>query len=321
MRKISASLAVLGLLSVGLVGCSLLPGGDACPRPTASDSAVTDLITVSGSTDDAPDVDLYLPFHASAVTVQDEVVGEGNRITTDSQLIMIDVSITSGATGERVVETAYDGDLSRVSTVSQWTEVIPGFEDALICATEGSRIVVALPPGSISEATATGLELDPEETAVAVIDLRKVYLAKADGADQFNFSAGLPTVVRAPDGRPGVIVPDADPPADLVVQTLKKGDGAVVTGDEPVRVHYTGLTWDDRAVFETTWDDSPQSVTLDSMIPGFADALRGQTVGSQVLVVVPPDQGYGDREQGAIPADSTLIFVVDILGLDQPATR
>jgi len=320
VRKISASLAVLGLLSVGLVGCSL-PGTQACPRPTASDSAVTDLITVSGSTDDAPEVELYLPFHASAVTVQDEVIGEGSQITSDTQLIMLDVSITSGTTGERLVETAYDGDLSRVSTVAQWTEVVPGYEDALMCATEGSRIVVALPPGSISEGTAAGLELDPEDTAVAVLDLRKVYLAKADGANQFNISTGLPTVVRAPDGRPGIIVPDAEPPTDLVIQTLKKGTGPVVTGDEPVRVHYTGLTWDDRTVFESTWDDVAQSVTLDSMIPGFADALRGQTVGSQVLVVVPPEQGYGDREQGAIPANSTLVFVADILGLDQPAPR
>jgi peptidylprolyl isomerase len=53
------------------------------------------------------------------------------------------------------------------------------------------------------------------------------------------------------------------------------------------------------------------------MIPGFAEALDGKTVGSQVLVVIPPDQGYGDQAQGPIPADSTLVFVVDILGIDQ----
>jgi len=152
---------------------------------------------------------------------------------------------------------------------------------------------------------------------VAVVDVRKVYLPKADGADQFNVGQGLPSVVRGPDGRPGIIVPDAAPPSELVVQTLKKGDGPTVTGDAPVRVHYTGVTWDDRAVFETTWDAEPQSVDLETMIPGFAEALDGQTVGSQVLVVIPPDQGYGDQAQGPVPADSTLVFVVDILGIDQ----
>jgi peptidylprolyl isomerase len=125
--------------------------------------------------------------------------------------------------------------------------------------------------------------------------------------------------VRAPDGRPGIIVPDTEPPTDLVVQTLIKGNGEEVTGDAPVRVHYTGLTWADGTVFDTTWDAEPKSIDLDTMLPGFAEALIGQTVGSQVLVVIPPDQAYGDQAQGQIPADSTLVFVVDILGIDQPA--
>ncbi len=179
--------------------------------------------------------------------------------------------------------------------------------------------MVAVPPGGIESATASSLEMADDESAVAVIDIRKVFLPKADGADQYNVGHGLPSVVRAPDGRPGIIVPDAAAPTDLVIETLKKGSGPVVTGDEPVRVHYTGLTWADRTVFETTWDGEPKSIDLDTMLPGFSEALIGQTVGSQVLVVIPPDQAYGDQPQGPIPADSTLVFVVDILGLDQAA--
>ena len=125
--------------------------------------------------------------------------------------------------------------------------------------------------------------------------------------------------MRAPDGRPGIIVPDGAPPKDLVVQTIKKGDGENVTGDVPVRVHYTGVLWDDKTVFDTTWDGDPKSITLDAVVPGFATALKGQTVGSQVMVVVPPDQGYGKTEQASVPADSTLVFVIDILGLDAAA--
>jgi len=71
-------------------------------------------------------------------------------------------------------------------------------------------------------------------------------------------------------------------------------------------------------VFDTTWDAEPKSIDLSTMLPGFAEAITGQTVGSQVLVVIPPDQAYGDQAQGQIPADSTLVFVVDILGIDQP---
>ncbi|SFS04453.1 peptidylprolyl isomerase [Microbacterium sp. cf046] len=317
MRKIPASLAVLGLVAVGLVGCSL-PGSNACARADAADPAALDAVTVTGSTDDAPDVELYTPFHVTSPAFEDLVVGDGTQITTDTQLIVMDISITSGETGENLVETDYDGDLSRVSPVSRWFEVVPGFEDVLQCATEGSRIVVALPPGGIEAQTAESLEMGEDDSAVAVIDIRKVYLPKADGANQYNVDRGLPSIVRAPDGRPGVIIPDAEPPTDLVVQTIKKGTGPVVTADAPVRVHYTGVTWADRTVFDTTWDAEPKSIELDTMLPGFAEAITGQAVGSQVLIVIPPDQAYGDQAQGPIPADSTLVFVVDILGIDQP---
>ena len=126
-------------------------------------------------------------------------------------------------------------------------------------------------------------------------------------------------MVRAPDGRPGVIIPDGEPPADLTKQTLIKGDGPVVASDDTVRVNYTGVSWDDRSVFETTWDSQPASVDLSGtdVPPGFAEALKGQTVGSQVMVVVPADK-VGDKAQGSIPAKSTLVYVIDILGLDDP---
>ena len=49
------------------------------------------------------------------------------------------------------------------------------------------------------------------------------------------------------------------------------------------------------------------------VIEGWQKGLVAQTVGSQVLLVIPPDQAYGDKEQGPIPANSTLVFVIDIL--------
>lgn len=316
MRKIPAALAVLGLVTVGLAGCSLLPGASDCSRPAVSDPDVMDLITVEGETDAEPEVDVYTPLKAPRLAYEDVVTGEGTAITAPNQLIVVDVSVFNGETGEPIVATAYDGDLSRVTSPSQWTQNFPGFEKALDCATDGSRIAVALSPEDMSAEVASSFGLAEDESAVAVIDIRKVYLAAADGANQFNSGFGLPSVVRAPDGRPGLIIPDGAAPEELVVQTIKKGDGPEVTGDEPVRVHYTGVVWGEDEAFDSTWDGEAASVTLDGVVPGFADALAGQTVGSQVLVVIPPDLGYGDQDQGAIPAGSTLVFVIDILGLD-----
>ena len=315
MRTIPASLAILGLVGVGLVGCSA-SGTAACPRPAASDSALTDLVEISGPIDDEPNADIRTPLRASAERFVDVETGQGTPITTENQLVVLDFTLFSGETGENLVSSPYDGELTRITPMTQWTQLIPGLGNALHCATEGTRVVVTVPPGGIDPEAASGLGVADDASSVAVVDVRKVYLPAADGAAQFNADRGVPTVVRAPDGRPGIIVPDAVAPSEVIVQTLLKGDGPEVTGDVPVRVHYTGVTWDERTVFDTSWDGEARPLELDAMIPGFAEALRGQTVGSQVLAVIPPDQGYGDQGSGSVPPDATLVFVIDILGLD-----
>ncbi|MFB7890957.1 FKBP-type peptidyl-prolyl cis-trans isomerase [Microbacterium sp. NPDC056044] len=316
MRKIPVALVVLGLVTVGLAGCSM-PGASAsdCSRPEVSNPDVMDLITVTGDVENEPNVDMYTPVKAPELAYEDVVTGDGTAVTSADQALVLDVALFSGATGEKLAATPYDGDLSRVGSLTQFAN-FPGLETALHCATEGSRVAVALAPDDIAEGVAEQAGLDAGDSLIAVVDLRKVYLAAADGQNQFNSGFGLPSVVRAPDGRPGLIIPDGAAPADLTIQTLKKGDGEKVTGDQPVRVHYTGVVWGENEPFDSTWDGAPASLTLDGVVPGFAKALEGQTVGSQVLVVVPPDQGYGDQAQGGIPAGSTLVFVIDILGLD-----
>lgn len=324
MRKIPAVVAVLGVAALALAGCSAsgaASGAASCPRPSTSAAPSLDGVKVAGPQNAAPDVTVPTPFHVSATASEDLVTGTGTAISAPDQLVVLDISLSSGATGKKLIATPYDGDLSRVFPLSRWVQTFPGFADALHCATEGSRVVVALAPGDIQAQTATSLGLAPGDTAIAVVDVRKAYLTKADGADQYNDALGMPTVVRAPDGRPGIIVPTATPPSSLVVQTIKKGDGAAVTGDVPVRIAYTGVTWADHTVFDTTWGTEPPSTMLNTLVPGLAAGLKGQSVGSQVLVVVPPDQGYGSTQKGSVPAGSTLVYVVDILGLDQAPVK
>lgn len=316
MRKIPAALAVLGLTTVGLAGCSMPAAPAACEREVSTPS---DLFSVSGSADSAPDVEVYTPLRVDETEAQDLVVGDGTAISTDDQLVVMDLTIVSGDTGETVLETAYDGTLTSAFPLANLVQNIPAFSDALHCATEGSRVALALAPGDITADSAASIGLSDDESAVAVVDLRKVYLAKAEGSLVYNSGMGLPSVVRAPDGTPGVVIPDADPRDETVVQTLIRGEGEEVTGDVPIRVHYTGVNWETREAFDSTWDSEPASLTLDGVVPGFAAALEGQTVGSQIMVVVAPEDGYGDEGSGSIPGGATLVFVIDILGLDEPA--
>ncbi|KAA9086759.1 FKBP-type peptidyl-prolyl cis-trans isomerase [Microbacterium radiodurans] len=320
MRRILAAAGALSLSVLALTACSTGSSSVAsCTRDLPASSAL-DLVQVGDTAvGTRPDISLTAPVHVGSTSVADRIVGEGEAVTSDTQDVVFDLTVIDGSSGTTVAASGYTGDLSQVYPVDSWQETFPGLVDALDCATEGSRIVMALGPDDVAADTRSRFGIGEDASTVVVLDLQKVYLAAADGADQFNDRAGMPSVVRAPDGRPGIVVPDGDAPDELAVETLKRGDGEVVTGDVPVRVHYTGVTWDDHEVFESTWGSGAQSVDLSTMIPGFADALRGATVGSQILAVIPPDQAYGDAGQGAIPGGATLVFVIDVLGLDAPA--
>ena len=90
---------------------------------------------------------------------------------------------------------------------------------------------------------------------------------------------------------------------------------------DSIRIKYTGVTWADRKVFDSSWQKGASvAVTMNGVVPGFAQALEGQTVGSQILAVIPPELGYGAEGSGTIPGDATLVFVIDILGIDAPAS-
>jgi peptidylprolyl isomerase len=279
-------------------------------------AASLEAVEVSGSGDGEPTVDVRTPFHVSSTASKVLERGEGTAIVDENQLVVLDITVTSGETGESVIATPYSGDLSRVFTLSEWMQGFPGLVSALDCVTEGSRLVVGLAPDDLAEGAAASIGLGEDESAVAVVDVRKVYLPKADGADQFTEGHGLPTVVRAPDGRPGIIVPDATPPADVTVEVIKHGDGPELTADDVARAHYTGVVWETGEVFDSTWDAQPAQVSEEALPPAVVSALDGRTVGSQVLVVIPPSEGFGEEQQGAIPGGSSLVYVIDLLGID-----
>lgn len=313
MRRIPALLAVVGLSALALTGCSAgAASEDACERPDAT-GGVLDLIEVAGA-DGLPSVELAAPVYVDATVFGDVESGGGAVVTSDAQEVLFSVAISNGASGESIVQGS-----TYLNSVAFWAETYPGLADMLRCASEGSRIVGAVPYSGFSPEVAASFGLVEGESAVIAIDLQTVLLAAADGVPQNVGSSNLPAVVLAPDGRPGIIVPSSSPPADLVVEVLKKGDGPVVEDDSTVRVHYTGVTWADEEVFDSSWDSgSSAAFSLDQVVPGFAEALRGQTVGSQVLAVIPPELGYQDQDRPSIPAGSTLVFVIDILGIEEP---
>lgn len=325
MRRIPvavSAVSITALLGLGLVGCA--PAGTAqatCERVADSDPATMGLISVTGDTAEAPHVDAQTPFVASSDAYADIERGDGMRITHLDQPAVLDITLFDGETGDTLIGTAYDGDLSALGPLSGWTTQFPAFEDALMCATEGSRIAVAISQDGVSpdvRAQYAQAGIPEKGSLIAVIDVRKVLPRAASGQVQFNSGLGLPTVVRTPDGVPGIIVPDGDAPKKVVSQTLIKGHGAALTADDAPIVQYTAVSWNGRKVTDSTWGDGTAPATPAQLTPGqfgegFAKAIEGQTVGSQLMIVVPDGLGP-DGGAAPFPGDDTVVFVVDILG-------
>lgn len=137
---------------------------------------------------------------------------------------------------------------------------------------------------------------------------------KAEGEKVKDVPADLPKVTLDASGKPSIDMNGYKGSDKLVAQTLIKGDGPKIDENTYAAVvNYTGWLLNGKQ-FDSSWDRGQVfDAVLGNMIKGWQEGLVGQTVGSQVLLVVPPDLGYGDKDNGEIPANSTLVFVVDIL--------
>lgn len=303
MRKTSAVLATLSLAALALSGCAAAPSfaGETCDRAGSGD-AVSSAVTVTGDFGSAPDVEVFSPAKFPETSFEDVVVGDGLPLVNETQVMTTELSIYSATTGEMLFQSPYAEDSESLSNLATLVPQFPGLAPVLECATGGSRIIAGVPADGVTAETRQGLGLKDDDAAIVVVDLLKVYPSKADGALQFNDARNMPTVVRAADGTPGVIVPETDAPTEITTQTLIKGDGAKVEADQTPIVNLTVVGWEDREVRTTTWGANP-SLDLPSSAPEVAKELVGKTIGSQVLVVTPASE-----------SGPALAYVIDILG-------
>lgn len=305
--RLGGALITVALAAV-LTGCSAAQSA-AC-RPEASAGQISRTVRASGTK--KPTVTFATPQHASSTQVSTLKPGTGDPIGATQQIVA-EFTILNATTGKVVTSTPYASLTQAASFVIDKVPV-KGLRKALVCSKVGERLAAVIPPKDGYAAASRPATVGANDSIVVVADIRRAYLARADGVNQV-MAGGLPAVVLAPDGRPGITVPKSAPPKQLVVADLKKGSGVALTASDTAVVHFTGVTWKDRTVFGSTWQDgAPTAIALSTTLKGFKKALVGQRVGSQVLAVIPPSEGYGSAAQGTIPANSTLVFVVDVLG-------
>lgn len=310
VRRTIGLLTGLALVA-GLTACSSSPTSDDC-TPLASEGAVVNSVKVSGKFGEKPTVEFSTPI--SAETTERIILSEGKgNLAVPNGTIQADFTFYDGSTGEQLGQTAYDGSTLNPLPLND-ENMIHGLVAAFQCAPVGSQLVAVIAPKDLLDPQGQPIAgLDGKTSIVIVADLVSASIARANGKDQ-TVPDGFPKVVLDPNGVPGITIPSKAAPSDLEVAVLKKGDGATVTADSTVTVHYTGVTWADGKVFDSSWaKNTPLTLQLSNFVPGFQQALEGQKVGSQILAVIPPDLAYGENGQGSVPGGATLVFVVDIL--------
>lgn len=297
---------VLTLAACGTEGDEPTPGvtGDAPAAQGADAEALAAVVWNDGEGN--PVLDFETPFTVSAPAVRLVNEGDGESIEA-GHIVTVSYTVTNGVDGELLYST-YDAGMPEGISVGSG-ELEPALDQILSESQVGADILFAAPDATLVDEAG-----NPGAVLMAItVDSVSTVLDRAEGT-AVDPVEGLPEVTLDDTGAPTLGATEGEPGDELVSQLLIEGDGPVVQPGATVTAHYTGWLWDGTQ-FDSSWErGQPFTFSLaGGVIEGWIQGVEGYPVGSQVLLVIPPELGYGDRDQGAIPPNSTLVFVVDIL--------
>ena len=135
--------------------------------------------------------------------------------------------------------------------------------------------------------------------------------------------AALSTPTSGPLSKePKITLPTTPAPKKLVETNLVTGTGATAKSGDQVEVNYVGELYSNGKVFDASWKDTPGKafgpfqLGAGAVIKGWDEGLVGMKVGGRRELIIPPSLAYGKTGSGStIPANATLIFVVDLLSV------
>ncbi len=164
-----------------------------------------------------------------------------------------------------------------------------------------------------SGSTAPGVALAPSSGATQ----GSITTAPATSSTTTTSSATVPTPTSGPLSKePSVPVSKGALPTKLVTKDLITGTGATAKTGSTVTVNYVGALYKNGKVFDASWRRNQTfttPLTTGAVIPGWVQGIQGMKVGGRRVLIIPPSLGYKSAAQPGIPANSTLVFVVDLL--------
>ncbi len=306
---VAAVIAVIALVAALAI---VATRDSASPAAGASSNAGGDLTTkvslVSAAKGKEPKVKIKAPVAVDSSLAYRRLKEGTGAVLKSGQRMCLNIAAYDAKTGKKLSSTWSNKKPDCSTSHGGEQQPLRTMFDKARVGTIWALSTPAEQGSSSTSANAQGASVWIMELSSATADL-----TKATGTVVTDLPADLPTVARAKNGKPSIKMNGYKGSSTLVSQDLIRGKGATVTSGQTVKVQYTGWLLDGTQ-FDSSWGRGATEFALSGgVIKGWQQGLTGKKVGSQVLLVVPPSLGYGSKKQGSIPANSTLVFVVDIL--------
>lgn len=317
-RSKAAKLVLAALAAAGMLAALAACGNSSSSSASASSQASSSLaklegVSATGESGQEPQVHFKTPMTISQKSYAVLIDGTGAKIK-EGDTVCYQYMVYNARTGSQIDSTWKDAPSCTLTLNSSMDS---DFDQVLSSQKVGASVAFGT-PGSQENSSASGTA-NSGDAYISVMTLISVVktLSKAEGTQVENIPSDLPKVTsNSSTGEPSVDFNNYKSDGQFVAQTIIKGSGPVVSSSGSVVVKYSGWVLGTKKLFQSTWNEgnTTASFSLANTIEGFQKGLSGQTVGSQVLLIIPPSMGYGSNAQSGIPANSTLVFVVDILG-------
>jgi len=249
--------------------------------------------------------------------------GNGAKIDTGS---WVKVHFSVGLTdGKQIFSTQERGEAMEFECGTNFDT--PGFEEGITKMLKGGKAILIAPSHIAFGDKGRGAMIPPYATViynVEIVDVKsKAEHEKEVGEKKKAETAKLETNKRQEGERMNKYLAEhkitVKPTASgLYYMEKVKGTGTKAVAGKKVKVHYTG-TLLDGTKFDSSRDrDQPFEFTLGQgqVIKGWDEGIAMMNVGGKAILVIPSVIAYGERDMGTIPPYSTLVFDVELLGVE-----
>ncbi len=319
MRRRLVALTAVPLLLLGTAACGGDSGGSGSSSGSSSESGDQIAgLTVKGDFGKEPKVTLDGGLKKTGQT-EELIHGDGAKVQ-EGQTASLHILVIDGKTGKKAVGT-YEQGTPLTATMASG-KIFPAVHDAVVGESVGSRVAVSSAPADAFGAQgAQQYGIGPKDNVVFIIDVMSVPLTAPEGKE-VPLPKTAPTIVEDGDGKVSKFTFDkapAKPANKLQVIPVIEGEGEAVKAGDSVTFNYLGQVYGTDNVFDQSYTDAPRTfqVGTGNLIKGWDKGLVGVKAGSRVIIIAPPDFGYGKagNPQAKIKGTDTLVFVVDVLGV------